>query len=1221
MRSASTATTTRSRPDDDSANSSSTGGGGGRGRHSVDVVYDAHEREQTTHAAAAATASGSPQGGGGPGGGPHDCYYSGGGGGGTGGEGGGALGLGAAAKPFAVAYSVATKRSDIIVYCFHVRIGTKEYHVAQRYSDFRELHKHLKSSYKVKLAEFPSRTLRNSTNQKTTRELRRRMFYIYLNEALEYPQIREDPCLLEFLSSTKLVSDHELSVEVLAARGLNLSTDDPICCKLGIYNAVYIVEKEMQETDPASLGSGPSWLSENFTFCLESGSTGLQLSLWTSKLVGSTFLGSVMIRCASLPQNKVSEHWFPLHATSQYNKPISGELHLRLYRKSPSTPTSISTEPVLSPQIEKLRLERRKTRMELLNHKAKFGSTGCIHISYTYSPPQYSWEGALYLELIGAKNLSAHDLNGFSDPYCVIKFGRQTFKTDIQKKTLNPTWNEKFFMIVSPFGPSDPEPVVTIEVWDWDRFGSGDIIGTMQLILPEVIPNTPQDVWCDIYADPSEENVNSNVARAMHQAGWRPHFPVVLVPGFASSELKVKEGLIPKWQNEVVWLSLTKIGTQTFKLLGFSMSNAVQKLSNQLSKVSNLFSNEENDDNPPASKTKEDVEFRNMLLTHVCLDPNDGRSDPPKISLRAVEEKIGLMYLDPSTAGAPLSWVMGPLVETLQEFGYNDTNLAACPYDWRLDPQYLEERDHYFSKLKQTITTLVATNHLPVCILGHSMGNRTIQYFLNMVKSEPEGQQWLDSHIHTFIAVGAPFLGAAKPIRALCTGDRLGLDALLSNEDAIEFGRSLSSVPFLLPVGHSYYFHDKSMSFVYLSDDSGTKPVSISSALSASGATKSQFFFDQYYLKNPLFGGSPGFETILQPPPVKRLYAIYGIDLPTEKIYFYKKTKSGTLSFNKKPDISLEGYKIRSGIGYETPETPQPSIFQYTGIHGSRSGDGTVPYESLSYCSTWKASIPEVTINELSKVEHRDILKNKLFFQLLIDRIALAPANVQPLLSEDEPPLHSHSQTIDPSLLHRISFSTPSSSPVHSLATETVVSPSKTASPEIANVFSSSQVLRAGFLFKQGEITHKWKRKYFVLQSESLSFYSTPSSTTARGTVLFSELAELRPTPFPIGGIQQQGFVMVTKQEEEVRICSNNAEDTESWLKILTQVWEQHKPTASTPATATTTHCTTTTSSAEPPPRTSGAIRKYCGVPLSTTSTSHTTSAPSSNTTPQPQRL
>jgi hypothetical protein len=41
------------------------------------------------------------------------------------------------------------------------------------------------------------------------------------------------------------------------------------------------------------------------------------------------------------------------------------------------------------------------------------------------------------------------------------------------------------------------------------------------------------------------------------------------------------------------------------------------------------------------------------------------------------------------------------------------------------------------------------------------MGNRVFQYFLIWVERE-RGREWIDTHIHGLIAMGAPFLGAPK---------------------------------------------------------------------------------------------------------------------------------------------------------------------------------------------------------------------------------------------------------------------------------------------------------------------------------------------------------------------------------------------------------------------------------------------------------------------------
>lgn len=77
-------------------------------------------------------------------------------------------------------------------------------------------------------------------------------------------------------------------------------------------------------------------------------------------------------------------------------------------------------------------------------------------------------------------------------------------------------------------------------------------------------------------------------------------------------------------------------------------------------------------------------------------------------------------------------------------------SLAArdSQYDWRLPPHQLEIRDGYFTYLKNHIQMMRVTNSSPVVLLGHSMGNRVIQYFLNWVvdSDRTNGRKWIDEN-------------------------------------------------------------------------------------------------------------------------------------------------------------------------------------------------------------------------------------------------------------------------------------------------------------------------------------------------------------------------------------------------------------------------------------------------------------------------------------------
>ena len=126
------------------------------------------------------------------------------------------------------------------------------------------------------------------------------------------------------------------------------------------------------------------------------------------------------------------------------------------------------------------------------------------------------------------------------------------------------------------------------------------------------------------------------------------------------------------------------------------------------------------------------------------------------------------------------------------------------------------------------------------------------------------------------------------------------------------------------------------------------------------------------------------------PPPVKRIHAIYGINLPTETGSIYKRKDTYFSDSKLKNLYNLDskamlcdkkcGYVVKGGILMETNQTPQA-------VADGRqvSGDGTVPFWSLQHCKSWKAADREVTVVELDKAEHREILADSRFHAALLD--------------------------------------------------------------------------------------------------------------------------------------------------------------------------------------------------------------------------------------------
>ncbi|KAK6192279.1 hypothetical protein SNE40_003776 [Patella caerulea] len=88
----------------------------------------------------------------------------------------------------------------------------------------------------------------------------------------------------------------------------------------------------------------------------------------------------------------------------------------------------------------------------------------------------------LYLRIAEAKNLLPKDLNGKSDPYCVIKVDNEIIsRTATVYKNLEPLWGEEFTLHM-PFGFQD----LSVNIYDEDRVSGDDIIGTVS-ITREVI--------------------------------------------------------------------------------------------------------------------------------------------------------------------------------------------------------------------------------------------------------------------------------------------------------------------------------------------------------------------------------------------------------------------------------------------------------------------------------------------------------------------------------------------------------------------------------------------------------------------------------------------------------------------------------------------------------------------------------------------------------------
>lgn len=257
---------------------------------------------------------------------------------------------------------------------------------------------------------------------------------------------------------------------------------------------------------------------------------------------------------------------------------------------------------------------------------------------------------------------------------------------------------------------------------------------------------------------------------AMHNANYKKKYPVLLIPGIGSSALSVWESeYCQNWVGERIWLDFSKVGTQI--------------------KLPNLW-----------ESTSETMEEFGLFVRHMLLS-DDGFSDPPGIRVRPMEGLEAVSCLSSGnrlTSG--LTTIFKDLIQNLLDLGYDRKSIAAAPYDWRLPTGKLEERDGFFTQLKTQIKNLYKmNNNEKVVLICHSNGNRIAHYFTNWIKSI-HGEEWISKHIESLICLSAPYLGAPKLIRAVITGDALGLDIILEGKEKEAWGRHMGSFPCLLPI-------------------------------------------------------------------------------------------------------------------------------------------------------------------------------------------------------------------------------------------------------------------------------------------------------------------------------------------------------------------------------------------------------------------------------------
>ncbi|CAN1159256.1 Protein C2-DOMAIN ABA-RELATED 4 [Linum perenne] len=104
------------------------------------------------------------------------------------------------------------------------------------------------------------------------------------------------------------------------------------------------------------------------------------------------------------------------------------------------------------------------------------------------SSPMDHLLGLLRIRVKRGVNLAVRDVRS-SDPYCVVRMGKQKLKTRFVRKDINPEWNEDLTLSIM-----DPDIPVKLTVYDHDTFSLDDKMGNAEFDIRPFMETLHTDI-------------------------------------------------------------------------------------------------------------------------------------------------------------------------------------------------------------------------------------------------------------------------------------------------------------------------------------------------------------------------------------------------------------------------------------------------------------------------------------------------------------------------------------------------------------------------------------------------------------------------------------------------------------------------------------------------------------------------------------------------------